>query len=60
MKIKTLYNRYEESFEVFDDRVNQFMQEILAKETGEIISVTPLVTNSVEGIDYFINIVYKS
>ncbi|GEQ04610.1 hypothetical protein OXR01_06435 [Staphylococcus gallinarum] len=60
MKIKTLYNQYEESFEAFDERVNQYIERILTSDTAEIISVTPLVTNSVEGVDYFITIVFKS
>ncbi|MCD8918072.1 hypothetical protein BUZ06_10050 [Staphylococcus gallinarum] len=60
MKIKTLYNQYEESFEAFDERVNQYIERILTSDTAEIISVTPLVTNSVEGVDYFITVVFKS
>ena len=60
LKIKTLYNQYEESFEAFDERVNQYIERILTSDTIEIISVTPLVTNSVEGVDYFITIVFKS
>jgi hypothetical protein len=60
LKIKTLYNQYEESFEAFDERVNQYIERILTSDTAEIISVTPLVTNSVEGVDYFITIVFKS
>ncbi|WP_422058093.1 hypothetical protein [Staphylococcus gallinarum] len=60
LKIKTLYNQYEESFEAFDERVNQYIERILTSDTAEIISVTPLVTNSVEGVDYFITVVFKS
>ncbi|RIP35850.1 hypothetical protein BUZ14_04135 [Staphylococcus gallinarum] len=59
MKIKTLYNQYEESFEEFDERINQFIETILTSDTAEIVSITPLVTNSVEGVDYFITIVFK-
>ena len=60
LKIKTLYNQYEESFEAFDERVNQYIERILTSDTAEIISVTPLVTNSVEGVDYFITIVFNA
>lgn len=59
MMIKTLYMQYEESFEAFDDRVNVFLQEINDKQHWELVSVTPSVTNTVEGVDYFITIVFK-
>jgi len=51
--------QYEESFEAFDDRVNVFLQEINDKQHWELVSVTPSVTNTVEGVDYFITIVFK-
>ncbi|ATH60741.1 MULTISPECIES: hypothetical protein [Staphylococcus] len=59
MMIKTLHMQYEESFEAFDDRVNVFLQEINDKQHWELVSVTPSVTNTVEGVDYFITIVFK-
>ena len=60
MFIKTLHMEYEESFEEFDARVNQFLHEVDDKQHWELVSVTPSVTNTVEGVDYFITIVYKS
>lgn len=59
MKIKTLHMQYEENFEVFDERVNEFLQYVDEKQHWELVSVTPSVTNSIEGVDYFITIVYK-
>lgn len=59
MKIKTLHMQYEESFEEFDERVNEFLQYVDEKQHWELVSVTPSVTNSIEGVDYFITIVYK-
>ena len=50
---------YEESFEEFDTRVNQFLHEVDDKQHWELVSVTPSVTNTVEGVDYFITNVYK-
>ncbi|WP_251519254.1 MULTISPECIES: hypothetical protein [Staphylococcus] len=59
MKIKTFHMQYEENFEEFDQRVNQFLDEILKQHHYSVVSVTPTVTNSVEGVDYFITVVYK-
>ncbi|SCU09559.1 Uncharacterised protein [Staphylococcus xylosus] len=59
MKIKTLHMKYEENFEEFDERVNEFLQHVDEKQHWELVSVTPSVTNSIEGVDYFITIVYK-
>ena len=56
MFIKTLHMEYE-SLEEFDGRVNQFLHEVDDKHWE--LSVTPSVTNTVEGVDYFITIVYK-
>lgn len=51
--------KYEEDFEAFDDRVNKYLQQLTDAQHYEIVSVTPAVTNSVEGVDYFITIVYN-
>ncbi|MEB6320255.1 hypothetical protein MXM74_04855 [Staphylococcus xylosus] len=51
--------QYEENFEEFDERVNEFLQHVDEKQHWELVSVTPSVTNSIEGVDYFITIVYK-
>ncbi|RIL82290.1 hypothetical protein BUY33_12580 [Staphylococcus cohnii] len=59
MFIKTLHMEYEESLEEFDGRVNQSVHEVDDKQHWELVSVTPSVTNTVEGVDYFITIVYK-
>lgn len=59
MKIKTLHMKYEENFEEFDERVNEFLQHVDEKQHWELVSVTPSVTNSIEGVDYFITVVYK-
>ncbi|PTI73944.1 hypothetical protein [Staphylococcus succinus] len=59
MRIKTLHMKYEEDFEAFDDRVNKYLQQLTDAQHYEVVSVTPAVTNSVEGVDYFITIVYK-
>ncbi|HLR18598.1 MAG TPA: hypothetical protein VK115_01615 [Staphylococcus sp.] len=59
MMIKTLHMQYEESFEAFDNRVNEFLQEVNDKQHWELVSVTPSITNSLEGVDYFITVVFK-
>ena len=59
MKIKTLHMQYEEGFEAFDERVNEFLQEVSEKQHWDLVSVTPSVTNSLEGVDYFITVVFK-
>ncbi|MEP9851362.1 hypothetical protein ABDK10_01565 [Staphylococcus aureus] len=56
MMIKTLHMQYEESFEAFDNRVNEFLQEVNDKQHWELVSVTPSITNSLEGVDYFITV----
>lgn len=48
--------QYEESFEAFDNRVNEFLQEVNDKQHWELVSVTPSITNSLEGVDYFITV----
>lgn len=55
MMIKTLHMQYEEGFEAFD----KFLQEVNDKQHWELVSVTPSVTNSLEGVDYFITVVFK-
>ncbi|WP_436860243.1 hypothetical protein [Staphylococcus caeli] len=59
MMIKTLHMEYDESFCEFDARVNEFLQYVDEKQHWELVSVTPLVTNSVEGIDYMVTVVFK-
>lgn len=59
MMIKTLHMEYDESFRAFDARVNEFLQYVDEKQHWELVSVTPLVTNSVEGIDYMVTVVFK-
>lgn len=59
MMIKTLHMEYDESFRAFDERVNEFLQYVDEKQHWELVSVTPLVTNSVEGIDYMVTVVFK-
>ncbi|PHK48632.1 hypothetical protein [Staphylococcus edaphicus] len=59
MEIKTLHMQYEESFSDFDQRVNEFLQYVNDKQHWELVSITPSVTNSVEGVDYIITVVFK-
>ncbi|MFQ3782472.1 hypothetical protein AABD34_11315 [Staphylococcus saprophyticus] len=60
MEIKTLHMEYEESFSDFDKRVNEFLQYVNDKQHWELVSVTPSVTNSIEGIDYIITVIFKN